>query len=119
MNGDGDGRPPIGRHGARVQLAVIAWPGGAVDAADLRHALERDGCGSVFEWSDPAGAEYEPHHHDHDESIWVVRGAMTFTVLDRAWHLDAGDRLMLPRGTVHAARAGTQGSTYLVGEYPD
>ena len=102
-----------------VQLAVISWSGGAVDAAALRGRLEADGCRSVFEWSDPSGADYQPHHHDHDESIWIVRGEMTFTALGRDLRLGAGDRLMLPRGTVHGALAGAQGATYLVGEYPD
>ena len=101
-----------------MELAVIAWPGGALDAATLRGRLEGEGC-SVFEWSDPTGAEYQPHHHDHDESIWIVRGEMTFTAQGRDLRLGAGDRLMLPRGTVHGARAGAQGATYLVGEYPD
>ena len=101
-----------------MQLAVIQWAGGAIDASALRDRLEDEGC-SVFEWSDPAGADYQPHHHDHDESIWIVRGEMTFTALGRALRLAAGDRLMLPKGTVHGARAGAQGATYLVGEYPN
>ena len=102
-----------------MQLAVIPWPGGTVDEATLRGRLETDGCRSVFEWSDPPEAHYQPHHHDHDESIWIVAGEMTFTTPGRALRLAAGDRLMLPRGTVHGAQAGARGATYLVGEYPD
>lgn len=101
-----------------MALEVIGWAGGAVDAAALRGRLESDGC-RVFEWSDPAGADYQPHQHDHDESIWIVRGEMTFTAAGRTLRLAAGDRLMLPKGTVHGARAGAGGATYLVGEYPD
>lgn len=101
-----------------MTLAVIAWSGGAVDAATLRETLEREGC-TVFQWSDPAGSEYQPHLHDHDESIWIVRGEMTFTAQGRALRVGAGERLMLPKGTVHGARAGVDGATYLVGEYPD
>ena len=102
-----------------MSLEVLAWTGAAIDAATLRARLEEEGCGSVFEWSDPAGADYQPHQHDHDESIWIVRGEMTFLAGGRDLRLGAGDRLMLPRGTVHGARAGAQGATYLVGEYPD
>lgn len=101
-----------------MALGIVGWSGGAVDAAALRDALEREGC-TVFQWSDQAGAEYQPHHHDHDESIWMVRGEMTFTALGRALRIGAGDRLMLPKRTVHGARAGAAGATYLVGEYPD
>jgi quercetin dioxygenase-like cupin family protein len=99
-------------------LAVVPWTGGTIDTAALRRQLAGEGC-SVFEWSDPVGAAYAPHQHDHDESIWVVRGEMFFTARGRALRLGAGDRLMLPKGTVHGARAGTNGATYLVGEYPD
>jgi len=100
------------------ELIIVPWPGGSIDAATLRGRLEDEGC-SVFEWSDPAGADYQPHQHDHDESIWIVRGVMTFTALGRDLRLGAGDRLMLPRGTVHGARAGAEGTTYLVGQYPN
>jgi quercetin dioxygenase-like cupin family protein len=101
-----------------MMLEVVRWRGGEIDGAALRGALERDGC-TVFQWSDPAAAEYPPHAHDHDESIWIVRGEMTFTAQGRALRLGAGDRLMLPKGTVHGARAGAEGATYLVGQYPE
>ena len=101
-----------------MTLEVLPWSGGAVDAGALQRELEDEGC-SVFQWSDPAGADYSPHQHDHHESIWIVRGEMTFTALGRALRLGAGDRLMLPRATVHGAHAGADGATYLVGEYPD
>jgi quercetin dioxygenase-like cupin family protein len=106
------------RQRAALTLAVVPWAGGAVDGAALRAALEGAGC-SVFQWSDPPGADYRPHEHDHDESIWMVCGEMTFTASGRELRLAAGDRLMLPKGTVHTARAGADGATYLVGQYPD
>ena len=100
-----------------MELVVLPWSGGSIDAAALRTRLEEEGC-SVFEWSDPADADYQPHAHDHEESIWVVRGEMTFIVGGRDLQVGAGDRLMLPGGTVHGARAGAHGATYLVGQYP-
>ena len=33
-----------------------------------------------------------------------------------AYRLGPGDRLMLPRGTMHAATAGADGAAYLIGE---
>lgn len=113
------GRSPTDAgHRPTMSLEVLSWTAGEVDAAVLRARLAAEGCGAVFEWSDPPGADYHPHHHDHDESIWIVRGEMTFTALGRSLRLRAGDRLMLPRGTVHGARAGADGATYLVGQYP-
>jgi quercetin dioxygenase-like cupin family protein len=99
-----------------VRLERIAWDGGSTPREeDLRHRLEAEGF-SVWAWTDPPGAAYSPHSHDHDESLWVVSGAITFGVDGAAYRLEAGDRLMLPRDTVHTAEAGSAGATYLIGE---
>ena len=87
----------------------------AVDEGVLRQRLEAEGF-SVWAWSDQPGADYRPHSHDHDESLWVVSGEITFGAAGREFRLGPGDRLMLPQGTVHTARAGATGATYLIGE---
>jgi quercetin dioxygenase-like cupin family protein len=81
----------------------------------LRHRLVAEGF-DVTSWSDPPHRAYAPHRHDHDESLWCVRGAITFRIDGSDYRLGPGDRLMLPRGTVHAATAGAVGATYLIGE---
>jgi quercetin dioxygenase-like cupin family protein len=99
-----------------VQLERIAWPGGDAPAeAALRRQLEREGF-RVFSWHDAPAASYSPHAHDHDESLWVVAGQITFGAGGQELRLGPGDRLMLPRGTVHTAIAGPEGATYLIGE---
>lgn len=99
-----------------MQLERIAWPAdAAIDEAALTRQLEAEGF-DVFRWTDGAGADYQPHSHDHDESLWLLRGEITFGADGRTLRLAAGDRLMLPRGTVHTARAGTAGATYLIGQ---
>ena len=99
-----------------VQLERIAWVGGhAPREDDLRRRLEDEGF-SVWVWTDPPDAAYVAHAHDHDESLWVVRGAITFGVDGATYRLQVGDRLMLPRATVHTAEAGPSGATYLIGE---
>jgi quercetin dioxygenase-like cupin family protein len=99
-----------------VQLERRPWAGSeAPTEADLLRPLEAEGF-SVFCWSDAPGASYTPHSHDHDESLWVLEGEITFGSGGNELRLGPGDRLMLPRGTVHTARAGTQGATYLIGE---
>src|SRR5439155_29283 len=61
-----------------MRLELIPWPGpDAPTASTLRERLEHDGF-SVFQWTDDARAHYSPHSHDHDESIWVVSGEITF-----------------------------------------
>jgi len=99
-----------------MQLEKIPWRGaGPVDAAAQRRQLEAEGF-EVWSWTDAPGADYAPHTHDHDESLWVVAGEITFGAEGRDLQLAPGDRLMLPRGTVHTARAGAAGATYLIGE---
>jgi quercetin dioxygenase-like cupin family protein len=70
----------------------------------------------VFSWRDAPGADYQPHAHDCDETLWVVDGEIVFGVEGREYRLRPGDRLMLPRGTTHTARAGKDGAAYLIGQ---
>lgn len=99
-----------------MQLAHIPWRGdGDPTEAALRRALEAEGF-RVLAWSDPPGARYAPHAHRHDESLWCVAGEITFGAGGQALRLGPGDRLMLPRGTVHSAVAGPAGASYLIGE---
>jgi quercetin dioxygenase-like cupin family protein len=99
-----------------VRLERIPWsrPDAPVED-ELRHQLEREGF-SVFRWHDAAGATYSAHAHDHDESLWAIDGDITFGAGGLELRLGPGDRLMLPRGTVHTAIAGPRGATYLIGE---
>jgi quercetin dioxygenase-like cupin family protein len=99
-----------------VRLAHVPWeePAPATED-DLRARLTAEGF-SAFRWTDAPGAHYEPHSHEADESLWVLAGEMTFEVDGRKYRLGPGDRLQLPSGTLHAATAGPEGATYLIGE---
>jgi quercetin dioxygenase-like cupin family protein len=98
-----------------MTLTHLPWDGTPLDEAVLRARLHADGY-DVWKWSDPVGADYQAHSHDLDECIWLLAGEMTFAALGRDVRLAAGDRLLLPKGTEHTARAGAAGATYLVGE---
>jgi mannose-6-phosphate isomerase-like protein (cupin superfamily) len=98
-----------------MKLERIPWPGPGTPTERSLHAqLDADGF-EVFAWRDGAAADYSPHCHDHDESLWVVEGEITFGAEGRTLRLGPGDRLMLPRGTVHTAHAGPEGAVYLIG----
>jgi quercetin dioxygenase-like cupin family protein len=99
-----------------MKLEQIEWKGEAPpDEENLRQQLQGEGY-SIFCWQDSPGADYQPHSHDHDESLWMVEGQMTFGAAGRQWLLGPGDRLMLPKGTIHTAVAGPQGAKYLIGQ---
>jgi len=99
-----------------VRLERIPWDAPEVPSeAVLRGRLEAEGFG-IFRWHDQPGASYSAHAHDHDESLWVIDGEITFAAGEAEMRLGPGDRLMLPRGTVHTAKAGPHGATYLIGE---
>jgi quercetin dioxygenase-like cupin family protein len=99
-----------------MQLERIPWDGpGAPTEPELHRRLAAEGFDAMA-WSDPPGRTYAPHRHDHHESLWCLRGAITFHIDGRDYRLDPGDRLMLPRNTLHAATAGPAGAAYLIGE---
>ncbi len=99
-----------------MKLERISWTEKAVPTEPaLRRRLEAEGF-EAFSWRDPPSADYTAHSHDHDESLWVVEGEITFGAEGAEYRLGPGDRLMLPSGTVHTARAGAKGAHYLIGE---
>ena len=99
-----------------MKLERIPWTGAvAPNETDLRRRLQAEGFDAMV-WSDSPDRTYAPHRHDHHECLWCVRGAITFHIDGSDYRLDAGDRLMLPEGTLHGATAGPDGATYLIGE---
>ena len=99
-----------------MRLELIQWNSASPPTEQgLRQQLTDEGF-EVFFWRDPPGSDYQPHSHDHSESLWIIDGQMTFGAAGRQFHLHAGDRLMWPKGTVHTAHAGADGAAYLIGE---
>lgn len=64
-----------------------------------------------YRWSNGPYDRYGAHTHDFDKVLLVVRGSITFGLpeLGRHLQLHAGDRLDLPRGTLHDALIGPDG----------
>lgn len=97
----------------------IAWtdPNPPSERA-LRSQLESEGY-DVRRWRDPSDRVYAAHRHELDESLWVLHGRIVFRVEGDEVALEPGDRLLLPGGTVHSAKAGPDGATYLIGQRRD
>lgn len=72
---------------------------------------------SPYAWSNGPHDVYSAHTHGYDKVIYVVSGSITFGLpeLDRNVTLNPGDRLDLPKGTVHDAVVGLNGVVCLEG----
>ena len=72
---------------------------------------------SPYCWSNGPHDVYAEHTHGYDKVIYVVRGSITFGLpeIGRRLTVNAGDRLDLPKGTLHNAVVGQQGVVCLEG----
>ena len=73
---------------------------------------EADGC---YAWSNGPGDVYADHTHAYQKILYCTAGSITFTLRDDDIHLQPGDRMALPAGTVHGAVVGPDGCTCIEG----
>jgi quercetin dioxygenase-like cupin family protein len=75
---------------------------------------EASGC---YSWSNGPGDRYAPHSHGYEKVLYCVDGSITFVLENQGRTLDlrAGDRMVLPAGTVHSAVVGGSGCTCIEG----
>ena len=64
---------------------------------------ESDGVIAIHEFDVPAGVSLPvPHSHDaYEETIYGVKGTVTFTLQGTAHAINPGDTLFIPRGAIH------------------
>jgi len=64
---------------------------------------ESDGAVAIHEFDVPAGVSLPvPHSHDaYDETIYGVKGTVTFTIEGKPHAISPGETLFIPRGAVH------------------
>ena len=99
-----------------MKLEHIPWRESDVPGEQaLRHTLEEEGF-DVVTWRDRCNWSYDPHSHEHDESLWVLRGRIVLRVEGEDIALGPGDRVMLPKEIVHTADVGPDGAVYLIGQ---
>jgi len=72
-----------------------------------------------YSWSNGPGDRYAPHSHTYEKVLYCVDGSITF-VLEaqdaKRIDLQAGDRMVLPAGTIHSAVVGPAGCTCIEGK---
>ncbi len=84
---------------------------------ELREAFVCEGL-FCYDWSNEPGDVYPAHTHDYDKVLFVLSGSITWLLpaTNETLETRAGDRIDLPRGTVHAAIVGPEGVTCLEGQ---
>ena len=69
----------------------------------LLEAADTNGSVAMFEFGVPAGAKVPlPHSHEnYDETIYGLKGVVSFTVEGKAIDIAPGETCFIPRGAVH------------------
>jgi quercetin dioxygenase-like cupin family protein len=70
-----------------------------------------------YSWSNGPRDRYAPHSHTYEKVLYCVDGSITFMLEPEGRRLDlkAGDRMVLPAGTIHSAAVGPAGCTCIEG----
>jgi uncharacterized protein YjlB len=73
-----------------------------------------------YAWSNAPGDRYPAHEHGTTKLLVCAEGSITFLIGNAATpaELRAGDGIILPAGTRHAAVVGPEGCTCLEGHRP-
>lgn len=100
-----------------MKLQVHRWDKEAAPTEqELRECYRLEGL-VPYAWSNGPGDTYSAHTHSYHKVIYVLRGSITWILTKSGKEIEietkAGDRVDLPRGTVHAAQVGSQGVTCL------
>ena len=87
-----------------------------MDAHLIESRLRRE-ARDVHRWANAPDDRYGRHEHSYAKVLYCVDGSIAFVLDDgRTLTLRAGDRLVLPAGTPHAARVGPEGCTCIEGK---
>ena len=102
-----------------MDVKITLWPDNDLPSqAELWRIMVDEGL-SPYAWSNGPHDIYAAHTHNYDKVIYVVSGSITFGLpeLQRNLTLFPGDRLDLPKGTVHDALVGHEGVICLEGHF--
>ena len=100
-----------GLHLCNLRIGAMA----TLEDLMTRLRTEASGC---YSWSNGPNDRYTAHSHTYEKVLYCVEGSITFA-LDaegRTIELQAGDRMVLPAGTVHSAVVGAAGCTCIEGK---
>ena len=103
-----------------MELKITRWnQTNSPTEGELLEIYRQEGM-APYSWSNGPGDVYPAHSHSYHKVLYVVRGSITWELpaLGQKIETTPGDRIDLPRGTLHAARVGSQGVTCLEAHLP-
>ena len=87
-----------------------------MEERELADQLIREGYSHLYVWEDGPHVDYPEHQHRADSAHIVLNGEMTITSDGETRLYRTGDRVDVPAGVKHSAKAGPMGCRYLIGE---
>jgi mannose-6-phosphate isomerase-like protein (cupin superfamily) len=87
-----------------------------MNVAELEKELHSEGFGHTYIWQDGPDQRYSEHTHPVETAHIILEGEMTLTANGQSTTYRVGERCDVPAGMVHAARMGSAGCRYLIGE---
>lgn len=90
-----------------INLNEVSWgpPGGGngvpVGTRTSRQGVDPNTGGITYFALFPAGTRFDRHWHTHDEFVSVQQGAVTLTLGDEQYELEAGAYVVIPGGMEH------------------
>jgi len=103
-----------------MELKITRWNQPAPPTEGKLLQIYRQEGLSPYAWSNGPGDEYSAHAHPYHKVLYVVRGSITWSLPELGQEVETfpGDRIDLPRGTLHSARVGPGGVTCLEAHLP-
>jgi quercetin dioxygenase-like cupin family protein len=87
-----------------------------VNEEALHQQLKSEGFRRTYTWEDSPHAFYSEHTHPTETAHIVLDGELALTMNGVTRVYRTGERCDVPSGAVHAARMGSAGCRYLIGE---
>lgn len=105
---------------SRLPAPLLPLPGEARPGVAAAEERLRGLGVTPYAWSNGAGDRYATHEHATTKLLVCAEGSITFLIGGAATpaELHAGDGILLPAGTRHAAVVGPRGCTCLEGHRP-
>lgn len=85
------------------------------DEGSIERQLRADGFTDIRTQRDSPGIHYPPHTHPIVTAHVILEGSMELMLGEQRDVLKSGDRFDVPANTVHEARIGPEGCTYVIG----